>query len=206
MSETLSAGYFEKLYQANDDPWEFATSSYEAGKYRQSIAALGSRRYRNAFEIGCSIGVLTALLAQRCDHLLSVDVSEKALSQAQKRCQGHPNVEFRLLSVPRKYPEDRFDLTVVSEVGYYLSLDDLKRLSSQIQTHTLAGGQLLLVHWLPAVHDYPLTGDQVHAHFLALNAWSCVSSFRAEQYRIELLQLGDSQTVEIPGIGAATGE
>jgi cyclopropane fatty-acyl-phospholipid synthase-like methyltransferase len=146
-----------------------------------------------AFEIGCSIGVLTAQLAARCDHLLSVDVSESALNQARRRCADLPNVEFQMLAVPQQYPRDAFDLTVVSEVGYYLSWNDLEKLARKIQNHTAAGGQLLLVHWLPKVDDYPLTGDQVHEYFLALPDWNCISRFRAPQYRIELLQMANSE-------------
>ena len=191
MADTLSPDYFDRVYAAKSDPWDFATSEYEAGKYRQTIATLPRTHYARAFEIGCSIGVLTAQLAARCHALLAVDVSQAALDQARERCAGLPNIRFQRLAVPAEYPEEEFDLTVVSEVGYYLSLEDLEKLAKLIHAHTGAAGQLLLVHWLPHVADYPLTGDQVHEYFLALPQWTCVSSFRAPQYRIELLQKAD---------------
>ena len=64
IKDTLSRDYFETLYAGNEDPWDFATSEYEAEKYARSIAALGPT-YATAFEIGCSIGVFTERLATR---------------------------------------------------------------------------------------------------------------------------------------------
>ena len=196
MSRTLPPAYFERLYGENADPWNFATSEYEAEKYRQTLSALPRARYGNAFEIGCSIGVLTAQLAGRCGHLLSVDVSEDALRQARERCANLPNVAFEKRAVPAEYPDRSFDLTVLSEVGYYLNFPDLARLADLIAAHTNPRGQLLLVHWLPVVPDYPLTGDQVHDFFLCRPQWTPVSSFRAQQYRIEVLELADPTRAE----------
>ena len=116
--QSLPPSYFDNLYQANPDPWEFETSEYEASKYAATVAALPKQRYRSAFEIGGSIGVLTAKLAERCDSLLSVDVSELAQNQAIQRCQALPQVRFQLMGVPEAYPDEMFDLTLVSEVGY----------------------------------------------------------------------------------------
>ncbi len=191
MSNSLSPDYFDRLYAAKPDPWDFATSEYEADKYNQTISALTRESYANAFEIGCSIGVLTQLLARRCGQLLSIDVSEAALQQARERCAGLPNVEFRRLAVPDEHPDGLFDLTIVSEVGYYLNRIDLEKLAGNIHGHSARDGQLLLVHWTPVVPDYPLTGDQVHEYFLSLPEWDCVSHFKAPQYRIELLRRAD---------------
>lgn len=92
--ESLSAEYFEALYQTDPDPQKFATSDYEAKKYEATLAALPHPRSRSAFEIGGSIGVLTEKLAPYCDALLSIDVSETAQVQAVQRCQSMPQVQF----------------------------------------------------------------------------------------------------------------
>jgi cyclopropane fatty-acyl-phospholipid synthase-like methyltransferase len=191
VSKSLPGDYFDQIYAAEADPWNFTTSEYEAGKYKHTLEALPCARYGSAFEIGCSIGVLTSQLAARCDRLLSVDVAETALQAARKRCAHWPQVRFERMAVPGEYPAECFDLTVVSEVGYYLSRPDLEQLAGRIQQHTTAHGQLLLVHWLPPVADYPLTGDEVHEYFLSLPNWECLTSFRAPQYRLELLQRKD---------------
>ena len=59
---TLPPEYFDHVYQANRDPWNFETSPYEREEYAATLAALPRARYAEAFEIGCSLGVLTAQL------------------------------------------------------------------------------------------------------------------------------------------------
>ena len=189
---TLPPEYFDQVYQANRDPWDFETSPYEREKYANTLAALPQLQYAEVFEIGCSLGVPTAQLAPRCGHLLAVDVSEAALVQARARCAGLPQVEIRLLRVPEEFPPHQFDLILVSEVGYYWSPPDLARAADQIIAGLKPGGQLLLVHWTPPVHDYPLTGDEVHDFFLTKTADNGPLRYligqRHATYRLDLLE------------------
>ena len=185
---SLPPSYFEKMYRQDPDPWDFETSDYEASKYRTTINALPKARYNNAFEIGGSIGVLTALLAPRCDSLLSIDVSQTAQAQAIARCQDLPQVRFKIAQVPQDYPDEMFDLTLVSEVGYYLSWDDLKQTQQLIIKHLEVGGHLLLVHWTLFAKDYPLTGDEVHDSFMELEDLKHLKGLRKERYRLDLFE------------------
>ncbi|WP_045690192.1 SAM-dependent methyltransferase [Hymenobacter sp. AT01-02] len=188
---TLPPSYFDEVYRANADPWNFETSPYEREKYATTIGALPRDHYPQAFEIGCSLGVLTEQLAPRCGHLLAVDVAAAALEQARLRCAHLPQVEFQELRVPEEFPSQQaFDLILVSEVGYYWSPEDLARATDQILAALQPGGHLLLVHWTPRVHDYPLTGDDVHTFFLELatpeGALHHLGGQRHEQYRLDL--------------------
>jgi SAM-dependent methyltransferase len=180
--------YFSRLYQENKDPWNYETSAYEAEKYEVSLRALPRQEYKNAFEIGCSIGVFTAKLAQPCKKLLSVDLTDAVLQRARERCREFPHVTFKVMSIPGEYPADVFDLTVLSEVGYYLEPEDLAQLSEQITTHAALQGHLLLVHWLAPVLDYPLRGDDVHEHFLSRSEWHSLVHDRTEFYRLDVLE------------------
>jgi hypothetical protein len=188
MNPSLPPSYFESLYQTDPDPWKFATSDYEAQKYAATLAALPQPRYHSAFEIGGSIGVLTEKLAQCCDSLLSIDVSEQAQAQAIQRCQALPQVRFQIMQFPRQFPHEQFDLILLSEVGYYWGLEDLKVAQSRIVDCLEQKGYLLLVHWLPVSPGYPLTGDEVHNSFLELNPLQHVSALREEKYRLDLFQ------------------
>lgn len=187
---SLPSSYFDDLYTKDPDPWKFETSEYEANKYAATIAALPKERYHFAFEIGCSIGVLTQKLAHRCDSLLSVDASELALNQAIQRCQTLPQVDLQLMSVPQQYPEQMFDLTLVSEVGYYWCWQDLRTAQQLILDHLEPGGHLLLVHWTLYAKDYPLSGDEVHDAFLELVPTQLrhLKGQREEQYRLDLFE------------------
>ncbi len=165
-AQTLGAPYFAKIYEAEADPWRFETSPYEKEKYSSSLAALPLVRYRRGFEVGGSIGVLTRMLADRCDQLLSVDLSPIAQRRAQIRCSDQSHVQFEIMQFPHQVPVGSFDLIVLSEVGYYLCEKDLVVARQWIVNSLRPGAHLLLVHWTPFVKDYPLTGDQVHQCFL----------------------------------------
>lgn len=186
--KTLAPEYFENVYDNSDDPWDFASSAYEAAKYAATIAALPAGEYEAAFEIGCSIGVLTARLATFCQSLLAVDVSEKALAQARARCARLPNVRFENLAVPDRFPDERFDLILVSEVGYYLSCADWENARVQIFSHLKPAGIVVLVHWTHFVHDYPQTGEAVHDSFAAWSAgkFNRLAAERTADYRLDV--------------------
>ncbi len=188
--QSLAADFFDTLYRADPDPWRFETSDYEAAKYAATLAALLHKRYRSAFEIGGSIGVLTERLAHRCDALLSVDISAIAQARARERCRGLPQVRFEIMNVPQEYPDDQFDLVLLSEVGYYWCLADLHRAQRQIYRSLQPGGHLLLVHWLHDAPSYPLRGDDVHNAFedFAASRLTQVAGDRTPDYRLDLYE------------------
>ena len=100
MTASHDAEHFRRLYALSADPWAFRTSAYEQEKYRRTIAALGERRFRSGFEPGCSIGVLTRMLATRCDALLAADIVEEPLHSARTLCVDMPWVRFVRLRIP----------------------------------------------------------------------------------------------------------
>jgi SAM-dependent methyltransferase len=189
-SRSLTTDFFEALYRENPDPWQFATSEYEAQKYATTLAALPRDRYESGFEIGGSIGIMTEQLAQRCDRLLSIDVSKIAQSQAIQRCQHLNHIDFQLMSVPNEFPADAFDLLVLSEVGYYWSWDDLHKAQNLIFDRLQPQGHLLLVHWIVDARVLPLTGDEVHDSFLELvpDRFKHIHSLTTDKYRLDLLE------------------
>ena len=164
MSKSLPTDYFDRLYQDNKDPWNFEGSTYERAKYAATLASLPNERYQSAFEIGCSIGVLTQQLATRCQQLLAVDGSEIPLQHARRRLAEQEHVHLRQMCVPDDFPDDHYDLIVVSEVGYYWSREDLAKAQRRMLEALLPEGHLLLVHWILPT-NYPLTGDEVHDAF-----------------------------------------
>ncbi|KPC81578.1 SAM-dependent methyltransferase, partial [Streptomyces sp. NRRL F-6602] len=61
------------MYADAPDPWRLADRWYEHRKYTLTLASLPRRRYRRAFEPGCSVGVLTRMLAGRCEEVVAAD-------------------------------------------------------------------------------------------------------------------------------------
>jgi SAM-dependent methyltransferase len=180
--------YFDRMYAASDDPWRFETSEQEQRKFTATLAALPKERYARALEIGCSVGVLTAQLAPRCEALLAIDVVERALEQARDRCSAWPHAAFRRMHLPAEYPVGSFDLVVVSQVGHYWSERDLALARERIVAGLEPGGHLLLVHWTEPSPDHLLTGDRVHQYFLARRGeLLChLGGERADNYRLDL--------------------
>jgi len=182
----LEPGYFRDLYRRADDPWSFETSEYERDKYRHTLAALGGRRFDRALEVGCSIGVFTAMLAPRCEKLIGVDVSERALEQARVRLTGASGVSLELRDVAVEMPPGSFDLVVCSEVLYYFGRELLGGMIEGLEAALRPGGSLLAVHWRPRTETYPLQGDEVHDLLAAsLQGLEHAVSEMQERYRID---------------------
>jgi LmbE family N-acetylglucosaminyl deacetylase/SAM-dependent methyltransferase len=189
---SLSVDFFNDFYSQGDDPWHFESSPYEKGKYKATLAALSRETYQNAFEIGCSIGVLTKMLAKRCKNLLAVEPADVPLQKAKERLKDDLHVRLQKMQVPQEFPDEQFDLILLSEVGYFLSWSDLEKLANRITEHLEPGGQLLLVHWTPVVPEFPLTGDQVHDFFMNLcqqkKQLKNVLHQRHEKFRLDLFE------------------
>lgn len=153
--------YFDEMYRADPDPWRFESSWYEERKYALTLAALPDRRYQSAFEPGCSVGVLSSLLAGRCDRLLATDIVPKVLDRARRRVPDANSVRFEVRAIPEEWPPGPFDLVVLSEIAYYFDGDTLEGIVGQVMASTTPGATVVGVHWRGST-DYPLTGDQAH--------------------------------------------
>jgi cyclopropane fatty-acyl-phospholipid synthase-like methyltransferase len=178
--QTLRPEYFDALYTADPDPWKFAASPYERGKYEITLDAMPKPRYRSALEVGCSIGVLTRSLASRCDTLIAIDAAQTPLLEARRRCADLPGVRFEHMFVPDQWPDGVFELILLSEVVYYLSRDDVGRLAAKVTNSLAQGGSVILVHWT-GLTNYPLSGDEAAALFIERIGPACVVD-RADRY------------------------
>ena len=164
--ECVSAKSFERRYRAAEDPWDYRSSHYECDKYHRTLAVLTRERYASVFEPGCSIGELTARLAQRCERLLATDISPSAVSRARRRCQEFPNGRIECEDLRETQPRSAFDLIVLSEIGYYFDRDTLLEVSLRLSDCLMPGGELIAVHWLGESPDHLLHADDVHALLL----------------------------------------
>lgn len=180
MKPRLGPAFFDDLYARDPDPWDFETSAYEAAKYDATIAAL-EPPYASALEVGCSIGVLTQRLAERCETLLAIDVADTALERARERV---PDARFERREIPEQWPDGAFDLIVCSEVLYYLDPPALEQAVHAIERTLVPGGSLLAVHWRHPTERYPLLGDEVHARLAGLG-WPKPVAIRTPDYVLE---------------------
>lgn len=164
------ADYFEAMYGASDDPYALRTRWYEERKRSLLLAALPHQRYRRAFEPGCGVGELTAALAARCDEVLASDLSPAAVRIARERCGALPNVCVVQHTLPADWPrgEERFDLIVLSELGYFLEAPAMHALAQCCRQSLDAQGTLLACDWRPDFRERSLSTDEVHAELAGL--------------------------------------
>ena len=185
---SVGASAFEEYFRSHDDPWGFETSWYEERKRQTLLAALPHRRFSHALELGCATGVLTAQLAARADTVLGIDISATALERAQQRKDAGADVRFERRTLPHEWPHGRFDLVVLSELGYYWSPADLDLARRRIASTLTDGGVLVACHWRHAIPDAPLTGDDVHAVLGSDRAWRRVLRHLETDFVLEVFQ------------------
>jgi SAM-dependent methyltransferase len=192
MKSAVSEAAFEAKYRHSPDPWHFAASAYEQRRYATLLRSLTQARYARVFEPGCSVGVLTAALAERCDSLLACDIAPTAVHLARQRCVGFSNVRIDQADVAKSLPPGRFDLIVFSELGYYFSAEVLAKLVRALAMRIRPGGEFVAVHWRGRSEDHVLHGDAVHAILKATLEKRCIwlKGERYREFRLDLWQRG----------------
>jgi SAM-dependent methyltransferase len=198
MTGRLSDGYFDEMYAAAEDPWQLQTRWYDQRKYAITMALLPDRRYRHAFEPGCSIGTLTESLARRCDHVTAADVAEAPLRTADVRLRAfgcRDRVTLVQSSLDQSWPEGPFDLVVLSEVAYYLEANLLSSVLRRGCGRLAQGATVLAAHWRHPVADYPLDGDKAHEVIADTPGLVRLGWYRDVDVVIEAFTLGSAASV-----------
>ncbi len=197
---TTPQTYFEQMYAGSSDPWSFETRWYDARKHALTADALPRRRYRSAFEPGCSTGRLTARLADRCDRLLAVDAVPAAVATAADRLAAHPHVTVRAARMPADWPDETFDLIVLSELGYYFDDADLTQLLERTTASLEDGGDLVAVHWRRPVDEHARSGDEVHARLAALPGLTRLARHEEADFLLEVYSRDPRSVAEREGL------
>lgn len=188
MNERLGREYFEGLYAESEDPWDFEASEYEQTKYARTLSVLGDRSFHKALEAGASIGVFTEMLADRCEELIAVDVSERAVAVARRRLSGQGHVTIERRTLPEQMPRGPFDLIVASEVLYYFPREEMLTVLRAFERELAPGGLLLAVHWRRKTETYPLQGDEVHELLVAHTRLLDRETIIEADYRLDLFE------------------
>ncbi|WP_439517965.1 SAM-dependent methyltransferase [Hydrogenophaga sp.] len=194
---------FDRLFEGNDDPWQFKTRWYEARKRALTLACLPDPRYASGYEPGCANGELSADLATRCDRLLVSDVSERAVELARARLAPWPHAKAVQAHLPEEWPNESFDLIVISELGYFLDAPALDRLADHARASLKPGGTLLACHWRHPIQGGELDGDAVHGRLAQRLGMEVLSEVRETDFVLHVWSDDGRSVAQREGFAAA---
>ena len=137
---------FEAKFQENPDPWNYASSRFEAFKRHILLQACGTRQYGRGLELACANGETSLLLARKCLSLLALDGSTSAVAEARRRTTAINNVMVAEAALPQGMPRGPFDLIVISELLYYLKPRDLEDLLRRSIAALAPGARIVVLH------------------------------------------------------------
>lgn len=176
--------HFERLYSESADPWDYASSPYEQAKYRATLEAVPDPA-GEALELGCSIGVFTAMLAPRCRRLVAVDFSTAAVRSARERLAGNDAVEIRQAVLPEQTPEGPFETIICAEILYYWTAALVEEGLRRIEAALVPGGTLVATHWRGSDPRRELDGDAVHAILRERTRLTWIGGDRTPEYLLD---------------------
>lgn len=178
--------YLAQMYAAAEDPWRISEGYYEHRKRQILLSCLPEPRYANAFEPGCANGELSVLLAGRCDQLLAADLAEPAVRRTAARLVGWPGARAGRLAVPAQWPEQRFDLVVLSEFGYYLSWPDWQAVVARTAESLTGNWTVLACHWRADFDERLVATDALHDELAGRLPGRQVLRLQDEDFRLDV--------------------
>jgi len=178
--------YFNTLYGAADDPWSIKTRWYEARKRKLLDAVLPRERFHRAFEPGCGNGDFTALLLERCDAVVAMDLHPRAVSQARARFPGCGRIAITQGTLPDDWPPGKFDLIVVSELGYYFDVGNWARFVERLEGALADDAVVVACHWRDAFDARQLETKAVHDAFTNVNGLTHQVAHRERDFLLDV--------------------
>ncbi|MBQ0131247.1 MAG: methyltransferase domain-containing protein [Comamonas sp.] len=149
------------------DPWGYEQLWYERRRRQLIAALLPQPDLGHVLEIGCSIGLISALLAPRAQRLDAVDMSHTAVQLAQQRLRSFAHAQVHHGNVLDLWPSQRLDTVLLCDVGYYWQRADLQTLGKRLQAQLSDNGFVLLAHWRHPFEAVVTPTQQVHDTVIA---------------------------------------
>ncbi len=94
-------------------------------------------------ECACGTGLLSTVIAGKCQHLTATDFAPKMLKRAEKNCAAYGNVLFRQANIlSLEFPDSSFDKVVAGNVIHLL--DEPMKALNELNRVCRPGGMLII--------------------------------------------------------------
>ena len=113
---------------------------------------------------------------------------DNALAEARQRNAASPWIRFSSLFVPAQWPDEAFDLIVLSEVIDYLGEADVVALAGKVAESLLPGGDVILVHWVGKKRGRASQSEASDRFIAAAEGLTTLRQDRNADYRLDLLR------------------
>jgi hypothetical protein len=192
--------YVEQMYASGDDPWRIGSGFYEQRKRQILLSCLPRPRYDHGFEPGCAAGELSVLLAERCNQLLAADVAARAVQLTAERLAGRSEARVQQLIVPQQWPADeRFDLVVLSEFGYYLPPPAWEQLVARTSQSLTGDWTVLACHWRRPFPKRLMETEAMHAELGRQLPGRHVLTLVDEDFQLDVFAANSASVAEADG-------
>ena len=138
---------FEHKYRKHGDYFGYETKPYELTKYQRTLALVKQWRTgsESALEIGCSVGVFTAMIVPEFGNVTAVDIAGEALELTRSQTGNAPNVSYIQSDLLSLKLNRQFDVIFCAEVLMYIREKDTAEACRVLDALLKPGGLIVEV-------------------------------------------------------------
>ena len=138
---------FEHKYRKHGDYFGYESKPYEKLKYARTLELMKQWRTGadSALEIGCSVGVFTAMIVPEFKHVTAVDIAGEALELTRKQVQDAKNVSYVQSDLLSLKPGQAFDVVFCAEMLMYIRETDGAEVCRVLDGRLKPGGLIIEV-------------------------------------------------------------
>ncbi len=108
------------------------------------LQSLAPKPNEKILDVGCGMGRLTEVIAERGSEVVGIDISEYAIEQAKERYKGKGNLQFICLNALEMDYESQFDKVLCYHFIEHLTLPDARILLKKIHSALKSEGTLVI--------------------------------------------------------------
>ncbi len=161
--------------QGKSDSWGYFGDAGHQVRAERILAAFPDWPITNVLELGCAEGFLTEQLLARGISVTACDLSDEAVRRARERCHAYSHVTLVVQDIRRNLPRGQFDVCLLSDVLYYLSPSEIRKLSEDLAEVMNPRRRLVFANeWNPSYRDLTPPKKAVES-LVQAGRWKCVT-------------------------------